>query len=153
MKNSPDKIEYDQTRFNKITMHEVRNGPGIYEIWTDSGIRLKVGISKNLRKRLKQHAASRDSGLKGLDSNPTEPAHITSKASILAKHLYFDRDLAETSGYHLSTEMGRNKYLAEKCYIKFLVTRTLDDARELERPLEKSGEFRYARKVRIIEKL
>lgn len=153
MKNPLDENEYKQIRFNKIIKNEVRNGPGIYEIWTDSGIRLKVGISKNLRKRLKQHAASRDSGLKGLGSNPTEPAHLTSKASILAKHLYFDRDLTETNDYDLTTEAGRNKYLADKCCIKFLVTKTRDEARELEKALEKSGEFRYARKVRIIEKL
>lgn len=142
--------QYQRISFTEIA-EKVREEPGIYEIWTESGNRLKVGISKNLRKRLKQHAASRDSGLKGLDSNPTEPAHITSKASILAKHLYFDRALDEARGYNLRSGKERKNFLAEKCYIKFLVTKTRDEARRLEIEMEKSGEFRYTREVRIIE--
>jgi hypothetical protein len=69
VKKMPVEDEYKRISFAEIAK-EVDEVPGIYEIWTQSEIPLKVGISKNLRKRLKQHAASRDSGLKGLDSNP-----------------------------------------------------------------------------------
>ena len=110
-----------------------------------------MGVSNNLIKRLKQHAASRDSGLKFLVSNPTEPAHITSKSSILAKHLYFDRVLEEARGYDLRSGDGRKKFLAEKCYIKFLVTKTREEARVLEKKLEKSNQFRYTRKFIYLE--
>lgn len=151
VKKMPVEDEYKRISFAEIAK-EVDEVPGIYEIWTQSEIPLKVGISKNLRKRLKQHAASRDSGLKGLDSNPEQPAQLTSKGSILAKHLYFDRVLTETKDYDLTTEVGRKTYLDKKCYIKIRVTKTRNKARELERPLEKSGKFRYARKVQIIEK-
>jgi excinuclease UvrABC nuclease subunit len=143
--------QYQRISFSEIT-GKVGEEPGIYEIWTESGSRLKVGISQNLRKRLKQHAASRESGLKNLCSNPKKPADITSKASILAKHLYFDRALPEAMGYDLCSGDERKKFLAEKCYIKFLVTKTRDEARKLEIEMEKTGEFRYTRKVQIIEK-
>lgn len=154
MKNPSDKNEYKLISFAKFAENdkEIDKAPGIYQILTESGAKLKVGISNNLRKRLKQHAASRDSGLEKKVLDPTEPAHLTSKGSILAKHLYFDRDLTGSNEYDLTREAGRNKYLADKCYISFLVTTTRDEARELEKPLEKSGDFRYARKVRKIKK-
>lgn len=150
----PVEDEFNRISFAEITS-EVPKAPGIYEIWTKSEIPLKVGISKDLRKRLKQHAASRDSGLKvekGLDGIPTDPAHITSKGSILAKHLFFDRALAGNE-YDLTTEAERQKYLQDKCYIRFLVTATRDEARRLEKTLEKSGKFRYARIVQKIKNL
>ena len=50
-------------RFGEIEAN-ILGGPGIYEIRTDDGIRLKVGIGKDLRKRLLQHRASRQSCLK-----------------------------------------------------------------------------------------
>ncbi len=151
MTSQPDEREYKRISFAEIAT-KVSEELGIYEIWTISEIPLKVGISNNLRKRLKQHAASRDSGLKGLGCNPTQPAHLISKASILAKHLYFDSALTVTGDYDLSTEIGRKTYLSEKCYIKFCVMKKRDDARALEKQLEKSDKFRYARKVRIIER-
>jgi excinuclease UvrABC nuclease subunit len=50
-------------RFPDIEVH-VPTTAGLYEIYTDQGIALKVGIAVNLLKRLKSHRASRDSGLR-----------------------------------------------------------------------------------------
>ena len=119
VKKMPVEDEYKRISFAEIAK-EVDEVPGIYEIWTQSEIPLKVGISKNLGKRLEQHAASRDSGLKGLDSNPEQPAQLTSKGSILAKHLYFDRVLTETKDYDLTTEVG--KYLNKEGYETYILS-------------------------------
>ena len=150
MTNLLNATERDRICFTEIAT-KIQDEPGIYVIWMQSGIPLKVGIARNLRRRLKTHAVSRDSGLKGLEANPMHPRDLTSKASILAKHLYFDRALTVASTYDLRTENGRKKFLAEKCYITFQVTKTRDEARELEKQLEKTGAFRYAHAVRTIE--
>lgn len=128
----------------------VKNEPGIYEIWTKTGVPLKVGISKNLKKRLKQHAASPDC-LRNDAIDPSQPEHLISKKSILAKHLYFDHAIADLVRYDLTTKEGRRAYLASECKIKFQVTKNREEARALEKLLEESGKFRYARKVRVIE--
>lgn len=116
--------------------------PGIYEIHTITGIPLKVGIGGNLRERLLQHRASRQSGLKlkagGQRCNPSD---VQSKKSILAKHLYYDTSLA--ANYDLKSEAGRRMFLAKECYFTFELTSSSTEARELEKLREHQLQFRY----------
>jgi hypothetical protein len=123
-------------------------GPGIYQIWTIWGEALKVGISTNLRKRLRKHRASRDSGLKPKPGgDPGTPDGCISKASILAKHLYFDQTLAKE--FDLTKESERKRFLDEYCRITFRPTNSKEEARALEKELEqRSGMFRYQGRVR-----
>ena len=53
----------ETVQFYEIT-EKVSQNTGTYEIWTKSGTCLKVGISVNLRKRLLQHYASKQSSLR-----------------------------------------------------------------------------------------
>lgn len=75
-------------------------GSGVYEIHGRNGMALKVGIASNLRRRLQNHRASRDSGLRlkagGSWNNPDD---VESHSSILAKHLYYDSTI--TTAYDL----------------------------------------------------
>lgn len=134
----------ERIRFDKIVA-SIPKQPGIYEIWTDSGKALKVGISINALKRLKDHAASRKSGLpqKSGDRDAPTPKDICSKKSILAKHLYFDQSLATEYNCDLRDETGRREFLAKHCYIVFEKTASKAIAREMEREREESGCFRY----------
>lgn len=131
--------EMTRIRFAEIDLH-VPAEPGLYEIHTLDGQALKVGIGKNLRKRLDQHYRSRQSRLvlkAGGDwSNPRD---VESKQSILTKHLFF----AKAEGYDLKSEAGRRAFLEERCYILFRTTATREEARELERRKEVSGGFRF----------
>ncbi len=123
-------------------------GPGLYEVYTKSGVALKVGIAANLRRRLIQHANSLQSRLRLVDGgNWATPAHVRSKQSILAKHLYFDRTLG--GEYDLTTEEGRRSFLANECIVKYLSTATRDAARELERKLEAKATYRYLGRARV----
>jgi len=132
---------YQTIRFNEIE-DKIPKGPGIYEIYTDSGIALKVGISSNIRKRLLQHRASRQNRLKlKPGGNRLNPNDVLSKESILAKHLYYDSTV--TKEYNLATENGRKAFLSDKCYIRFKETETKAEARRMEKQLEMSGQFRY----------
>src|SRR5258708_6120575 len=95
-------------RFDQIESC-IQEGPGIYEIHTDTGIPLKVGIGGSLRKRLSQQRASRQSCLKLKPSGHwSRPDDVKAKGSILAKHLYFDH--AITCDYDLRTEAGRRGF-------------------------------------------
>src|SRR5208283_3689809 len=118
---------------------------GIYEIHTFTGIPLKVGISANLRKRLIQHRASRQSALKlkagGQRCNPSD---VQSKSSILAKHLYYDTSLI--ADHDLQSEAGRRTFLEEKCYFVFELTGNRAKARDLEKMRERQLQFRYVGK-------
>lgn len=136
-----------QIKFSEIDS-AVRNTPGIYEIHTNNGVALKVGIGGDLLKRLKLHRASRDSGLK-LSSGGDwgNPAHVTSKSSILAKHLYFDSSI--TAEYDLKTQAGRQKFLSQRCLLLFDHVPTREEAHLLEVQRESSGLFRYIGEVRI----
>ena len=135
------------TKFADIDK-SVPDGPGIYRIWTFCGEALKVGISTNLRERLRKHRASRSSALKlKPGGNPENPDDWVSKASILAKHLYFDRTL--TKEFDLTTENGRRCFLEKACEITFFQTASKEKARELEKTLERSEMFRYQGKVRV----
>ena len=115
---------------------------GIYEIHTLTGIPLKVGISGNLRKRLLQHRASRQSGLKlRKGGQRSEPKDVESKASILAKHLYYDTTLV--AGFDLTSETERRRFLREHCCFTFEQTTNKAEARKLEEVRERELPFRY----------
>lgn len=115
--------------------------PGLYEIYTQEGVPLKVGIGGNLRRRLLQHRESRQKYLLlRLGGSWSNPADVTSKRSILAKHLYFANPV---TGFDLTTEQGRQQFLLKKCYLQFQVTSTREEARELEKVLEAEGRFQF----------
>ena len=119
---------------------EVPEEPGLYQIRTINDECLKVGIAQNLRKRLKQHRASRQACLRLKPGGDwANPADVVSKQSILAKHLFFD----QRTNYDLKTELGRQRFLHTECYVLFLPTRTRAEAREMERQFEREGRFRY----------
>ena len=132
----------DRLPFSKVDLAPA--GPGIYEIHTRSGKPLKVGISVNLRKRLKQHAKSAQNRLKlKLNGSWSNPSDVISKGSILAKHLYFDRALIDAEIFDLRTERGRQEFLSKECYVMFTATTGRESARELEKVSESKGTFRY----------
>ncbi|MEA3331292.1 MAG: GIY-YIG nuclease family protein, partial [Campylobacterota bacterium] len=80
-------------KFSEIE-YKVNNSSGVYEIFTNEDIPLKVGISNNLKRRLKQHRNSKQKYLKIKNQElPITLSNIESKQSILAKHLYFDNSL------------------------------------------------------------
>ncbi len=115
---------------------------GIYEIFTNEGIALKVGIAKDLKKRLTDHSKSKQSRIKIKDATQAmEPHNVISKKSILAKHLYFDRNISKN--YDLTTELGRQEFLEDECYIIVKTTSTREEARALEMRLENTGKYRY----------
>jgi len=123
---------------------KVPDGPGLYLICSGEE-RLKVGIGASLRKRLRQHLASRQRCLHlkpgGSWANPRD---IVRKQSILAKHLFFSE---RRTDYDLKTEQGRREFLLNECYVLFLSTRTRAEAREMEQRLEHEGGFQYAGQV------
>ncbi len=135
----------------KIKFSEIvnlnNNKPGIYEIYTNNHIPLKVGISTNIKRRLRQHKNSMQIYLEILKTNlPISPENIRSNQSILAKHLYFDTKIAPN--LDLSKENDRQKFLEENCYVKFKYTETKEDARKIEIEKEKL-DFRYIGRVKI----
>jgi hypothetical protein len=127
-------------RFSEIET-AVPSTPGLYEIVTDEGELLKVGISGNLRRRLVQHRQSKQSRLKlksgGSWSNPND---VMSKQSILAKHLFF---YSQGLGYDLKSEAGRQAFLEQRCHVLVKVTSTREEARKLEKQMERSGAYRF----------
>lgn len=134
-------------RFSEVDQAIPKGQPGLYEIWTLSGVPLKVGIAGDLRKRLRNHRASRQNRLRLKNGGSwSRPEDVESKQSILAKHLYFDRAL--THGYDLTCEAGRRAFLDDCCEVRILATISRDEARELEKQLEASGLFRYTGRVR-----
>jgi hypothetical protein len=135
-------------RFSQIEQCINPGQPGLYEIQTLSGTRLKVGIAGDVAKRLSDHRASRDSGLKltpgGDRSNPSD---VRSKKSILAKHLYYDETIAPD--YDLKSENGRRRFLEESCRIFVEPTKSRTEAGLLEKLREATGDFRYVGIVRV----
>jgi hypothetical protein len=120
---------------------ELRRAPGVYEIRCPAGL-LKVGIAGDLRRRMRAHARSRQSGLVSSHRAPwTEPSRVKSSRSILAKHLYFDSSVAPSR--NLITEAGRAGYLLKECQYRFKLTPTREVARVLEIELERTGTYRY----------
>jgi hypothetical protein len=136
----PSRITFDQIKAT------VEPKPGIYEIHTNGGIPLKVGIGGDIQCRLLDHGASRQSGLRlKAGGNRNSPSDVESKKSILAKHLYYDTAIAPK--YDLTTESGRRTFLQEQCYIVFEIVETVERAKELEVVREGSGHFRYVGQV------
>ena len=134
------KINFDQINLKAPSCS------GIYELFTDDGIPLKVGISTNLKRRLLQHRNSKQNKLKlNPGGNRSNPDDVVSKGSILAKHLYYDSSI--TSEYNLETEQGRREFLEHKCYILLESTETKEVARKKEQVLEDSRIYRYVGKV------
>lgn len=124
----------------------VRPEPGLYEIITHKGEPLKVGISKNIAKRLLAHGASKQNSLKLKDEALGYClSNVVSKQSILAKHLYFDSSVAQ--GYDLTIEQDRVRWLENECYITVKYTRSREEARKLEKIKEANGHYRYVGRV------
>jgi len=123
--------------------------PGLYELHTRDGVALKVGIGRDLLRRLRVHRASRQSGLRpvGLDDLrlASDPAQVRSKASVLAKHLFFDAEIAPS--YDLRAEAGRRQFLEEECRLLIQCCTNLEVARRLEREREQTGRWRYCGRV------
>ncbi len=144
-RSNPDPISDMTTiRFSEIERY-VPALPGLYEIYTDDGEALKVGIGVNLRKRLIQHRRSRQSRLiLRAGGDWSNPADVRSTQSILAKHLYFAGSI---DGHELTTEAGRQRFLEEHCCIRFRVTASREEARALERVLEAGGTFPFHGRV------
>jgi hypothetical protein len=144
--NSRSMSKFQDIRFREIE-DKVPNEPGIYKIYTNTGIALKVGISANIRRRLMQHRVSRQNRLllkTGGDRG--NPSDVLSKESILSKHLYYDESINDA--YELMSENGRQKFLVDNCYIRFMATETKEDARKIEKQLENCGQFRYEGRVK-----
>jgi len=135
-------------RFSEIEARIGPGQPGLYEIRTLSGEKLKVGITNDLRDRLADHRASRQSGLKLRPGGDwSRPDEVDSKKSILAKHLYYDEAIAPD--YDLKTETGRRAFLSEACVILVEPNSSREKARELEKQREGQGGFRYVGDVII----
>lgn len=133
-------------KFSEID-DKVNDSSGVYEIFTNQGIPLKVGISKNLKKRLQQHRNSRQKYLKIKNHDlPASPSNIVSKQSILTKHLYFDKSI--TANYDLSKEIDRQNFLENECYIIITDTNSREEARSIEKEKEKMN-FRYVGRIEI----
>ncbi|WP_420933179.1 hypothetical protein ACOJR9_11880 [Alteromonas sp. A081] len=116
--------------------------PGLYQIFTDDGTPLKVGIASKLRARLRQHAKSSQKYLRFKhEGTDIQPSDVRSTRSILAKHLYFDSSIAPSFG--LTTEEGRRKFLQAECYLLITYTDSKVNARELEKLFEAKRIFRY----------
>jgi len=129
-------------RFSEIEARIAPGQPGLYEIRTLSGEKLKVGMAKDLRDRLVAHRASRQSGLRLKPGGDwSRPDDVDSKKSILAKHLYYDEAIAPD--YDLKTEAGRRAFLSEACIILVEPTNSRQRARDLEKKREDRGGFRY----------
>lgn len=63
-----------------------------------------------------------------------------SKQSILAKHLFF---YSREPGFDLKSEAGRQAFLEQRCHILVKVTSNREEARELEKHMERSGAYRF----------
>jgi hypothetical protein len=112
------------------------------------GVPLKVGIADDLRARLLQHRASRQSALKlKPGGDRSRPGDLESKGSVLAKHLYYDETVAPN--HDLKTEVGRRAFLETGCVVRVEPTCTRQEARVLEKQREAAGVFRYVGRVRI----
>ncbi|MEQ1935944.1 MAG: hypothetical protein ABL962_18975 [Fimbriimonadaceae bacterium] len=136
----------DEFRFSELRSRATLGYPGFYEILLNSGTPLKCGIASNLFERLRDHGASRQSGLKLKDKgNWSRPSDVKSKKSILAKHLYFDEQIAPS--YNLKIQGERQRFLEECCKVRVRITESIESARALERDAEASGAYRYVGSV------
>lgn len=139
---------FEALPFALSDLNKVATKTGLYQIFTDDGTPLKVGIATNLRARLRQHVRSAQKYLSfKTDAANASPTDVTSKRSILAKHLYFDQTL--TNQHDLRLEADRQRFLMNDCYVLITYTQTRELARELEKKLENKRIFRYQGKVQI----
>ena len=135
--------------FTGNELNSIPEEPGIYGIYLKSDdTPLKIGIGGIMKKRLKQHMKSKQNALKtngtSLSDPNIQPSDVTSKQSILTKHLFFDNELARMYSKDFKTEKGRQAFLVQDCYILYRLVGTREDAVDLERPEENSGLYRYA---------
>ena len=136
---------------NKIKFSEIEDKVstsfGVYEIFTNENIALKIGISNNLTRRLKQHRNSKQIYLQIINKElPITPSNINSQQSILAKHLYFDKSI--NKNYNLSKEIERQNFLENECYIIITNTNSREEARSIE-IIQEQMYFRYVGIVQI----
>lgn len=57
---------------------------------------------------------------------------------------------ASVFGYDLQTESGRQRYLEERCHLFITLTNTREEARDMERPKEKRGDYRFGGRVKAL---
>lgn len=76
----------------------------------------------------------------------TEPGDVRSTKSILARHLFFDTEIAPD--LDLTTEEGRRRFLITRCSIRYRCTPSRAAANAIERKLEATGRYRYQRRLR-----
>ena len=135
------------TKATFTDLSRVPAAAGLYEIYLRSGRGLKVGTSSNLRRRLGQHARSKQNRLiLKPGGNWNRPADVCSKQSILAKHLFFDRTIAPR--HNLKNEGDRRGFLRDDCIVCY-APMPLTQAKARESLREKSGKFRYVGRARV----
>ncbi len=117
----------NKSRFTEPKDSDVPEKPGLYEIYRDDGIPLKVGRSGNLRRRL-------------MSNHRKSNTHNT----ILACHMKLDETL--TPEYNFAKRSQRQKFLKEECYILWEVIEDEKELRRREKELETTGKFRYTGK-------
>lgn len=154
-----DKFYHAQRIQFKKLKRDVEKDVGLYGIFfrdrTGKVEGLKVGISKNLKRRLDSHFESRDSALKRKDGLKMTPEYsdgpdgLVSKGSILAKHLFFDDELGREFNVNLKTKTGRKEFLNSHCFVLVQRTQSKKAAKVMENELEASNLFRYVREVII----
>jgi hypothetical protein len=143
-------FSYDALTMSFDSLHEIQNTPGLYQIHTFDGVPLKVGIAKSLRSRLRQHFKSSQRRLKPTTTGEiSQPNHLISKQSILAKHLFFDNTL--TTEYDLKTENGRHEFLKQETYLMITYTPDRDEAKRIEEIAESADLWRYKGRVKLID--
>lgn len=126
-----------------------KNQAAYYEIHIDTEV-LKVGVAKNIIKRLKQHRASRQSGLKQKNGGAWDnPSNVRSKSSILTKHLYYDQTISDCD---LTKESERRLFLENRCTVYVLYTDSREEAKILEKKREASNDIRYCKQVKVRKK-
>ena len=113
-----------KSQFTESNSSDVPKKPGLYEIYRNDGTPLKVGISKNLRRRLmSNHRLS------------------STYNSTLACHMKRDKTLAPE--YNLAKKSKRREFLENECYILWEVIEDEEELRRREKELEATGKFRY----------
>jgi hypothetical protein len=143
-------FSYDVLSLSFERLCEIQNEPGLYQIHTFDGVPLKVGIAKNLHRRLNQHFKSLQRRLKPKTTGEiNHPSHLISKQSILAKHMFFDNTL--TTDYDLKTESGRHEFLKQETYLLITYTPDREEAKRIEEIAEGSNIWRYKGRVRVID--
>jgi hypothetical protein len=114
----------NKSRFTTPNSSSVPAKPGLYKIYRNDGMPLKVGISENLRRRL-------------MSNHRLSNTHN----STLACHMELDESLAPN--YNFAQRSERRKFLENECYILWEVIEDKKTLKQREQELEKAGKFRY----------